>query len=96
MLLLITYDVKTSEPGGSGRLRRLGRACADYGQRVQFSVFECEVNPDQWIILKERLLRAMKPEVDSLRVYHLGANWKGKVEHFGAKPSVDYQSVLLG
>lgn len=94
MLLLITYDVKTSEPGGPKRLRHVSRACEDFGQRVQYSVFECELNPDQWVLLKDRLLQLIKPEVDSLRIYHLGANWAGRVEHHGAKPSQDFGGML--
>lgn len=95
MLLLIAYDVKTSAPGGAARLRRVAKTCEDYGQRVQGSVFECELNPDQWIVLKDRLLALIKLDEDSLRVYHLGANWKGSVEHFGAKPSTDLDGVLV-
>ncbi len=51
MLILISYDVEVTSPGGARRLRRIARACKDYGQRVQFSVFECEVAPDQWVLL---------------------------------------------
>ena len=46
MMVLVTYDVRTSEPGGAARLRRVAKACRDYGQRVQYSVFEIEVDPD--------------------------------------------------
>lgn len=95
MLVLISYDVQTTSPGGARRLRRIARACQDYGQRVQFSVFECEVAPDQWILLRARLLSEMDIARDSLRFYLLGAAGKRRIEHIGAKPSVDFDSPLI-
>ncbi len=95
MFVLVSYDVAVSEPGGARRLRRVARACQDYGQRVQFSVFECIVDPAQWAVLKERLISEIKPESDSLRFYYLGSNWKRRVEHVGAKPAVDQQGPLI-
>ena len=81
MMVLVSYDVATSEAGGAGRLRRVARACQDYGQRVQFSVFECVVDPGQWERLKHRLIGLIDEETDSLRFYFLGANWRSRVEH---------------
>ena len=95
MLVLITYDVRTNSPGGTRRLRRIARACLDYGQRVQFSVFECEVDPAQWTTLRNRLIKEMDQTQDSLRFYMLGANWRRRVEHIGAKPSADYDDALI-
>ena len=95
MLVLVTYDVNTLEEGGKKRLRRVARACEDYGQRVQFSVFEIEVDPGQWAKLKCRLETAIKPAVDSLRYYYLGANWSRKIEHVGAKPATDLNGPLI-
>lgn len=95
MLVLVTYDVRTDSPGGARRLRRIARACLDYGQRVQYSVFECEVDPAQWVSLRSRLIGEMDRRHDSLRFYALGANWRRRVEHVGAKPSVDYDSTLI-
>ena len=76
-------------------MRQVAKACRDYGQRVQYSVFEIEVDPAQWIRLKARLEKIIDPDVDSLRFYHLGANWERKVEHVGAKPSVDLNGPLI-
>ena len=59
MLVLVSYDVEVTSPGGARRLRRIAHACQDYGQRVQFSVFEIEVAPDQWVLLRARLLAEM-------------------------------------
>ena len=95
MMVLITYDVSTESDGGKRRLRRVARACKDYGQRVQFSVFECELDPAQWVKLRARLLSEIDPKQDSLRFYQLGANWKPRVEHVGAKPALDLDGPLV-
>ena len=95
MMVLITYDVSTESEGGKRRLRRVARACKDFGQRVQFSVFECEVDPAQWVKLRARLLREIDAKTDSLRLYQLGANWKPKIEHVGAKPALDLDGPLV-
>ncbi|VDS10471.1 CRISPR-associated endoribonuclease Cas2 [Paracoccus haematequi] len=95
MLVLVTYDVKTLDPGGKKRLRQVAKACEDFGQRVQFSVFEIEVDPAQWTRLKARLEGIIRPEVDSLRYYYLGSNWSRRVEHVGAKPAMDLNSPLI-
>ncbi len=95
MLVLVSYDVAVSEPGGQRRLRRVAKACKDYGQRVQFSVFECIVEPAQWAVLKERLIGEIDSESDSLRFYYLGSNWERKVEHVGAKEGIDQEGPLI-
>jgi CRISPR-associated protein Cas2 len=95
MMVLVTYDVSTTDGGGAKRLRRVAKACRDYGQRVQFSVFEIEVDPAQWTLLKSRLQAIIDPERDSLRYYHLGANWRRRVEHVGAKPAADLGGTLI-
>lgn len=95
MLMLITYDVGTTTPAGRRRLRRVARACLDYGQRVQNSVFECEVDPAQWVTLRARLIAEILPTEDSLRFYRLGAEGKRRVEHVGAKPVTDLEGPLL-
>lgn len=94
-MVLITYDVSTESAGGKRRLRRVARACKDYGQRVQFSVFECEVDPARWVTLRERLIKEIDETTDSLRFYFLGANWKSRVEHVGAKPALDLDGPLV-
>jgi CRISPR-associated protein Cas2 len=95
MLVLVTYDVDTLEEGGKKRLRQVAKACEDFGQRVQFSVFEIEVDPAQWVKLKARLETIIRTEHDSLRYYYLGANWQRKVEHVGAKPAVNLNGPLI-
>lgn len=95
MYVLITYDVSTATPAGKRRLRNTAKACLDYGQRVQASVFECKLDPAQLVTLKARLLGIINLETDSLRFYHLGSNWHHKVEHHGAKPGYDIDGSLI-
>jgi CRISPR-associated protein Cas2 len=95
VLVLISYDVRTSSEGGARRLRRVARACRDFGQRVQYSVFECEIAPDQWVLLRARLLKEIDAGCDSLRFYFLGAAGKRRVEHVGAKPVCDLDGPLI-
>jgi len=95
VLVLVTYDVSTESEGGQRRLRRVAKVCLNYGQRVQKSVFECLVEPDQWVVFKQRLVAEIIPDVDSLRFYFLGANWRNRVEHVGAKESYDPEGPLI-
>jgi len=95
MLVLVTYDVSTETEAGRRRLRRVARVCESYGQRVQFSVFQCLVDPAQWVRLRSRLLDEIDPEHDSLRFYFLGANWRRRVEHVGAKAAYDPEGPLV-
>jgi CRISPR-associated protein Cas2 len=95
MMVLVAYDVETESKAGQRRLRRVARACQDFGQRVQFSVFECNVDPAQWVRLKARLLQEIDPAKDSLRFYFLGANWRRRVEHVGAKPTYDPDGPII-
>lgn len=94
-MVLVTYDVSTESEGGQRRLRRVAKACLNYGQRVQNSVFECLVDPAQWARLRGNLLDEIDSERDSLRFYFLGANWHSRVEHVGAKPSYDPEGPLI-
>lgn len=89
MMVLVTYDVSFDSPDGQRRLRQLAAVCLDYGVRVQYSVFECEVDPVQWLAFKNKLLSIFDPQTDSLRFYKLGKNWHNRVEHHGAKAAVD-------
>ncbi len=93
--MLIAYDVNTETSAGRRRLRRVARACLDYGQRVQKSVFECEVEPAQWTALRARLVAEIDVATDSLRFYRLGAEGRRRVEHVGAKPTLDLEGPLV-
>jgi len=95
MFVLVTYDVSTVTPAGRRRLSRVARACLDYGQRAQNSVFECQVDPAQFAELKHRLLDLFDPKQDSIRFYFLGKNWRRRGEHFGAKPPSDLEGPLI-
>lgn len=95
MYVLVTYDVSTVTPAGKARLRRAAKACLDYGQRVQNSVFECKVDPAQLVAFRARLLEIIDPQTDSLRFYHLGSNWHPRVEHHGSAPGYDVDGPLV-
>jgi CRISPR-associated protein Cas2 len=95
MLVLVSYDVETLNNAGKRRLRRVAKTCSNYGQRVQFSVFECIVDPAQWTILKNKLIGVIDKEKDSLRFYFLGSNWQRRVEHVGAKDVADLEKDTL-
>ena len=95
MMVLVTYDVSTTTGAGRRRLRHVASICEDFGQRVQKSVFECVVDPDQWVFLRDQLEAAIDPSEDSLRFYFLGKSWRGRVEHVGAGPAVDLEGPLV-
>ena len=95
MLMLVTYDVATGDAAGRRRLRRVARLCQDFGQRVQYSVFECEVDAAKWADLRARLIDEIDPETDSLRFYRLGVNWRARVEHVGSKVAYDPGGPLV-
>ena len=89
MLVLVTYDVSVVTKYGRKRLRNIAKTCVDYGMRVQNSVFECEVDPGEFTIFKNKLMDIYDPEKDSLRFYFLGKKGRQKVEHIGAKAVPD-------
>ena len=93
--MLVTYDVSVETRSGRRRLRRVSRACLDYGQRVQQSVFECEVEPAQWTVLRARLIGEIDPATDSLRFYRLGADGRRRVEHVGTKAVLDLEGPIV-
>jgi CRISPR-associated protein Cas2 len=95
MMVIVSYDVMVTSNGGQKRLRKIAKACTDYGQRVQNSVFECVVDPAQWVKLKNILEKIMDEKTDSLRYYYLGANYQRRIEHIGAKPSYNVDGLLL-
>lgn len=95
MMVLVSYDVMVSGEGGATRLRKVAKTCTNYGQRVQQSVFECVVDPAQWVKLKTTLEKIIDDKHDSLRYYYLGANYKRRVEHVGAKPGYDVDEPFI-
>ncbi len=95
MMVLITYDIDTTQGGGAKRLRKVAKICVDYGVRVQNSVFECVVDAAEYVILKNKLLKVYDEEKDSLRFYRLGEKYDTKIEHYGAKPAMKVEDVLI-
>ena len=95
MLVLITYDVKTETAAGRKRLRQVAKQCVNYGQRVQNSVFECNMDAAKCREVKAILEKIIDKDGDSLRFYYLGDKYKNKVEHMGAKPGFDVTEPLI-
>ncbi|MGI6635475.1 MAG: CRISPR-associated endonuclease Cas2 [Christensenellales bacterium] len=95
MLVLITYDVSTTDAAGRARLRRVAKRCTDFGQRVQNSVFECLLNEAQFRTLQHELSKLIDPQQDSLRFYNLGNNYHTRIEHIGIKQSYPPEGVLM-
>ena len=95
MMVLISYDVSTTDSKGKTRLRKIAKECQNYGQRVQNSVFEIDVDYGIFLKVKDKLLKLMDEKHDSLRFYYLGNNWQRRVEHFGAKETYDPEGVII-
>jgi len=95
LLVLVTYDVSTETSAGRRRLNRVAKKCLAHGQRVQNSVFECNIDWSQYVALQEELKNMINPEEDSLRFYNLGNSYEKKVVHFGVKPSIQIEGELI-
>ena len=95
MMVLVTYDVNTQTEAGKKRLYKVAKQCRNYGQRVQFSVFECVLDPALFTKLKNKLESIIDKDYDSLRYYYLGDDWQKHVEHVGAKPGLDMEGTLI-
>ncbi|PWM53488.1 MAG: CRISPR-associated endonuclease Cas2 [Bacillota bacterium] len=95
MFVLITYDVNTQTAAGRTRLRRVAKECVNFGQRVQNSVFEINLEYGKFILLKDRLIKLIDPETDNLRFYYLGNSWRKRIEQFGVEQKYDSEGVLL-
>lgn len=93
--MLVTYDVNTEKKEGRRRLRKIAKVCLNYGQRVQNSVFECVVNAAEFATLRHQIEGIMDIELDSLRYYNLGSNYKEKVIHVGAKPTLNIEEPIV-
>lgn len=95
MLVLITYDVNTADAAGRKRLRQVAKQCVNYGQRVQNSVFECQLDSTQLREVAAKLEKLIDKEKDSLRFYNLGSSYENKIKHIGARPSFDVTDTLI-
>ena len=95
MMVLVSYDVSTSDKSGKSRLRKVSKECRNFGQRVQNSVFEIDVDYGTFLKVKDRLLTLIDSEKDSLRFYYLGNGKHTKVEHIGAKETIDVKDTLI-
>ena len=94
-MVLISYDVSTIDKEAKTRLRKVAKECQNYGQRVQNSVFEMDLDYSTFLKLKDRLIKLIDEEQDSLRFYYLGNNWERRVEHIGAKETYNPEGVII-
>jgi len=94
-MVLVTYDVSTEDASSAKRLRLIAKTCENVGQRVQKSVFECLVEPQQLVTIKNRLCSIIDSEKDSLRIYYLGKNWERRVDHFGKSLPFDQEGSII-
>ena len=95
MMVLISYDVSTTSSAGKTRLRKVAKECQNHAQRVQNSVFEADLDYSAFLKLKDRLVKLIDTEQDSLRFYYLGNNWEKWVEHIGAKKTYNPEGILI-
>lgn len=95
MLVLVTYDVAITTNGGATRLRRVAKICEQYGVRVQNSVFECIVDATQKKKLEMDLMKVINQQSDSIRIYQLGNQYRNKVNHIGAKETLNVEDPLI-
>ena len=95
MMTLVSYDVSTADAAGKTRLRKVAKTLEDYAQRVQNSVFEVNVDYATFLVVKDKLIKIIDPEKDSLRFYYLGNDWKKKVEHVGEKAGYDSEGLIM-
>ena len=95
MMLVVTYDVDTSDAAGQKRLRKVAKICERYGMRVQNSVFEVLVDAAQMVVLKRELEKAVDMAQDSVRFYRLGNSYENRIETMGRKPLVEAGSALI-
>lgn len=95
MLVVVSYDIASKNPKDQKRLRKIAKLCVNYGTRVQYSVFECILEPWQWELLKSKLLEVYNPKEDSLKFYFLGSNWEKRIESFGIKRNFDLDEAIV-
>ena len=94
-MVLITYDVDAISETGAKRLRKVAKACQDYGQRVQNSVFECRLTEAQFVLLRNKIENIINMELDNVRFYFLGNNWNNKIETLGKVSIMDLDGDLI-
>lgn len=95
MMVVLSYDVDTSDSAGAKRLRKVAKVCEAYGCRVQNSVFELLIEPAQLVALKARLTAVIDADKDSVWFYRLGSNWRPRVESLGRGLRFEQDDVLL-
>jgi CRISPR-associated protein Cas2 len=95
MTVLVAYDVSTEDAAGRRRLRRVAQQCTNFGQRVQKSVFECQVNDMEYERMVRSLVKIIHKEEDSLRIYRLMEPLEKHIRVLGWDKKVDFNQPLV-
>ena len=94
-MIVLSYDVDTTDEAGAKRLRKVAKICEAKGCRVQNSVFELLVDPAQLTTLKAQLEKVIDPEKDSVRFYRLGSNWRPRIDYMGRGLRYEQDDTLI-
>lgn len=95
MLVLVCYDVSTETKQGRRRLRRVAKVCESTGQRVQRSVFECQLDVAKFEALERELLAEIDLTEDCLRIYRIPGTRGFEVIEHGAFKALDFDGPLV-
>ena len=92
---MVAYDVSTETGAGRRRLRKVARICTSYGQRAQKSLFECNLGPKGLVVMRAKLLDAIDPRADNLRIYFINKADVGRIEQYGLSRIWDFDGPLV-
>ncbi len=87
--------MNTETKAGTRRLRRVARVCEGVGQRVQKSVFECQVDLMQMEELERRLLAEIDLMEDNLRLYRMPDSRGCEIREHGIFRATDFKAPLV-
>ena len=95
MFIIVAYDISTETKAGQRRLRKVAQTCQTVGQRVQNSVFECQLDEVQYLQLVHKLQRLMHREEDNIRLYRLASISPDMILQLGHSRAVDFTAPLI-
>src|SRR6056297_2445634 len=95
MMYILAYDISTENAKGRKRLRKVAKTCENYGQRVQKSVFEFQLNDKKFLQMKNEVLNIIKNKEDSIRIYKIIEPKEHYVEEHGNFEAIDYENDTL-
>ena len=83
MDILVTYDIADTDKSGASRLRHIAQVCEKYGQRIQFSVFECRLSPTRFARMTAEIEDVIDDQIDSVMIYRFPGNIDDAKMQFG-------------